>query len=403
MKTLSATIRVALLATGLLYLGQSVLSFAQEAKPAGTAATPAGTQTPKTTPTVMPTPAATPTTTPTPTPTPAAVATVKDVYKVGHEKNDPRDNERHRAGIGDSIVLQVENLKTLADRANCLDEKGETKSGCEVQQLVLFLDDIKIEKLYAESVDTAPGAGTVRFHLERTADSDHPWADVLGAPPFGSGFFERETSISVGLENESPIADGTKTKFHLIRIHLTWFIGGLAGVLLLIYYVLRLARESDMLRDFGLAPTAEGARKPYSLARCQMAFWFILVVASFLFIWMVTNALDIITGSTLALIGIGSGTALGAAAIEASNASDAAPPKAQASEGFLKDILNDPMGGVSFHRFQMFVWTIVLGLLFLYSVWKRLSMPDFGSTLLALQGISAGTYLGFKIPESRAT
>jgi len=27
------------------------------------------------------------------------------------------------------------------------------------------------------------------------------------------------------------------------------------------------------------------------------------------------------------------------------------------------------------------------------------SMPEFPETLLVLQGISAGTYLGFKIPE----
>jgi hypothetical protein len=29
-------------------------------------------------------------------------------------------------------------------------------------------------------------------------------------------------------------------------------------------------------------------------------------------------------------------------------------------------------------------------------------MPEFGATLLALMGISAGTYLGFKIPEKQA-
>jgi len=28
-------------------------------------------------------------------------------------------------------------------------------------------------------------------------------------------------------------------------------------------------------------------------------------------------------------------------------------------------------------------------------------MPEFSATLLALQGITAGTYLGFKIPEKQ--
>ena len=37
--------------------------------------------------------------------------------------------------------------------------------------------------------------------------------------------------------------------------------------------------------------------------------------------------------------------------------------------------------------------------LFIYSVWTSLTMPQFSDTLLALMGISAGTYVGFKIPE----
>ena len=41
----------------------------------------------------------------------------------------------------------------------------------------------------------------------------------------------------------------------------------------------------------------------------------------------------------------------------------------------------------------------VLGVLFVYSVWNRLSMPEFSAMLLGLLGISDGTYLGFKIPE----
>jgi hypothetical protein len=64
----------------------------------------------------------------------------------------------------------------------------------------------------------------------------------------------------------------------------------------------------------------------------------------------------------------------------------------------MKDLLTDA-NGVSFHRLQMFVWTFILGLLFIYSVWSRLAMPELSATLLALQGLTSGTYLGFKVPE----
>ena len=55
--------------------------------------------------------------------------------------------------------------------------------------------------------------------------------------------------------------------------------------------------------------------------------------------------------------------------------------------------------GVSFHRFQMAVWTVVLGFVFVVAVYNTLAMPDFSAMLLGLTGISAGTYVGFKIPN----
>jgi hypothetical protein len=57
---------------------------------------------------------------------------------------------------------------------------------------------------------------------------------------------------------------------------------------------------------------------------------------------------------------------------------------------------------ISFHRFQIFVWTLVLGIMFVANVYNELAMPQFSATLLGLLGISAGTYVGFKLPESKA-
>src|SRR5258706_324505 len=72
------------------------------------------------------------------------------------------------------------------------------------------------------------------------------------------------------------------------------------------------------------------------------------------------------------------------------------------SRGFLNDVMSDPTG-VSLHRFQMFVWTLVLGVIFIGSVYKNLAMPEFSATLLGLMGISSGTYLGFKVPEKQGS
>ena len=44
----------------------------------------------------------------------------------------------------------------------------------------------------------------------------------------------------------------------------------------------------------------------------------------------------------------------------------------------------------------MAAWTLVLGIIFVQEVYRGLAMPEFNASLLALLGISAGTYLGLK-------
>ena len=180
---------------------------------------------------------------------------------------------------------------------------------------------------------------------------------------------------------------------------------------------------------------------PYSLARTQMAVWFFLIVCSWFFLWLLTGTFNTLSNTVLALMGIGAGTALGAEAQDAGKstpaediagqiktlqgkvqdktivsieqnqldalqkrytaalAKDSQPPK---SENFFEDVLTDA-DGISFHRFQMFVWTIVLAVVFVSDVCQKLIMPDFDNTLLALMGISSGTYLGFMIKEPHSS
>lgn len=68
------------------------------------------------------------------------------------------------------------------------------------------------------------------------------------------------------------------------------------------------------------------------------------------------------------------------------------------SQGFWSDI-RDGGQGLSFHCLQVVIWTLILGLVFAFSVVQALSMPEFPETLLLLMGISNGLYLGMKIPE----
>ena len=248
-----------------------------------------------------------------------------------------------------------------------------------------------------------------------------------------------------------------------------FLVFAIAFALLLVGFLM-VARTSDMLRDSTIAPA--NGRRPYSLGRSQMAVWFFVVIAAFMFIWIVTGSVQAPSPSVLSLIGVSAGTALGAAMIDsnkqgaidnqiksldaerlqleteiASLVTSIAQLKARiaattagidtsalqdqvtkgeadvaqkqerksqiqgqlkaaataviprTSAGFLNDILSDE-NGVGFHRFQIAIWTTVLAMIFGFVVYNSLAMPDFPTELLALMGISSGTYLGFKFPEA---
>jgi cytoskeletal protein RodZ len=58
---------------------------------------------------------------------------------------------------------------------------------------------------------------------------------------------------------------------------------------------------------------------------------------------------------------------------------------------------------LTFYRLQMVIATLAFGVIFIWLVVTRLAMPEFSGTLLAFMGISAGIYLGFKIPERQSS
>jgi hypothetical protein len=326
-----------------------------------------------------------------PTNQPAAAQTkVIDAYNFAYP--DSKDPSHDTAEIDDIVVLKVEALGALVNQSRCVDEQNNPVPNCEERDILLFLERRQFPGNTVEALDV--NSGELQFHLRRTQENNEKWSDLLGNPPMDHRFFERPTAISVGLAGGSPVPSDVKD-FKLVRISRAWLWVATIGSVLMLAALIQLAIKSDILRDAGdptLDPKGKPLPKAYSLSRFQMAFWFVLVIASYVFIWLITDATDTLNTSVLALIGIGSGTALGSFAVDA-NKEQAAP-----SDGFLQDILSDATG-ICFYRFQMFVWTLVLGMIFLSSVWYSLSMPEFSATLLALQGISAGTYLGFKIPE----
>lgn len=325
----------------------------------------------------------------------------------------------NKIGLGYVVAVKADGLADFLE-----------STGTKCENLTLFINDVPIEGLTPDSCTLADGR--VRYTLVRDEESAAAWR-LLFTEPWQ---FTNVVSISVGPKGRlswPSTVDGLILEI-LPRF---WVIAYFVALALCFLLFIWLARNTALLRDRG-DDMAEGKQAPYSLSRFQLGFWIFLVTSAYIFIWMITGELDTITGSVLALLGIGSGTALGAALIDqskdeakataeqtaaaAATAAEATttttlvpapaaavPAKEQrsasrgfsVSRGFLRDVLSDERG-ISIHRFQLFVWTLVLGIIFCSVVYGSLEMPQFSSTMLGLMGISSGTYLGLKMPEGGA-
>jgi len=286
-----------------------------------------------------------------------------------------------------TIGVTVSNLQELLKAA-----------GNDYSKIILYLDGYPLKGIAAR-----PGGNDkLLFDLKNVKESKEAWNSLLGKPDIFPVPTEKHLSVTVGIANQAPVETDIKDQnaypMTVINKYGYWIF--IAALILLGVLFVRWARTSDVLR---VGPRlADGQFQRYSLGRCQMAYWFFIVAASYMFIWMVTSEYGVLPASVLALIGISAGTALGAVLIDASGpGSVAASVTPHPSTGFFNDIFSDEQGKVTFHRFQIFVWSIILGIIFIASVYRVLAMPDFPGELLALMGISSGTYLGFKFPEKQ--
>jgi hypothetical protein len=238
------------------------------------------------------------------------------------------------------------------------------------------------------------------FLLQRTNDSRDIWGIELSR-------IDGTDNVPVGI---GTVQSGFIAEVGTARLMLTgqvsmalWWV--LMAVLLVAIFWM--GATSGLLRDLPMRPAPGAAdqapltalQRPFSLARVQMAFWFTLAMGAYVYIWIKTGDIaNIIPDSVVTLMGISAGTTVLSAVVDTNGPSQ---PPIPSSGSFIKDILMDHES-ISFHRFQMLMWTIVLGFVFVKKVTGTWIMPDFDAQLLGLMGVGSATYLGFKIPAAQA-
>jgi hypothetical protein len=365
------------------------------------------------------------------------------------------DEAKLTASLGDEIILEIPDLKSLKAK--------ETPA----RKLALFIDCAPLNGVHATAWCIPDKK--VRFLLERTDDNRGQWQSLLKSlngkiVPIGIGFADDPETVVLAMN--SPM--------RLEVFKGPWPYIAAALILALLLLLLIYGALSNLLRD--LTPFPESAfkqtpnfffrwlpglgtirgtgidRPPFSLGRVQMAFWFFVITAAYLFLWLVLGDRNSFNATALTLLGISLTTGLVSRAIDVGKQGNVnqlktekaqldarraslespnnptptdeskqqlanikariaqidqqikeavVPPNEHKSEGFLSDILSDE-NGISLHRVQMVGWTLVLGLVFVAEVVTNLAMPVFDNTLLGLMGISSGAFIGFKFPEKKS-
>ena len=331
------------------------------------------------------------------------------VYNVVSDFNskDSLNPNLYMVSVGEHITLKVSGLNKLV--------KSRKK---DLSKLVLFIDNVKIWGCYPEFVDTI--TSTLKFQLIRLNGEDEiskknrdSWSQILGHPTS----FKRNVTVSLGFEDGLPFHTLIDKQFHanseysfsIIMIQKAQFIiVSVVFIILFFYVTFYVCRKTELIRGssgnyiYPKNNNSKNDKMPYSLSKSQLFFWFVLIVASTLYLWVVTGDYIPISDTALGILAISSLTSLSAAAVDThkNKGNDTNSNHLKWSKNYFVDILHDE-NGFSLQRLQIFVWTLLFGCYFIIQVWKTLSIPDIDPSMLILMGISSGTYVGFKLPEKK--
>lgn len=219
----------------------------------------------------------------------------------------------------------------------------------------------------------------------------------------------------------------------------------LAAVIVAVILV-RLTKASGLLKD-SMIPQMAPADRTYSLSRTQMFFWFVVIVATYVYLFIAKSAVPEVSDQAVMLMGISLATAGGAVWVDAAQSTpedalndalkalglssyqDVAQLQAQIgaadpaqlaalndkalllqtykdktapfkTQGLFRDLCTD-INGTALHRLQAVAWTVIIGAIFVYEALLSGAMPNLSANLLALMGIGNAGYVGFKYNETQ--
>lgn len=326
---------------------------------------------------------------PVPAPTPRPLPQVTNAF-VMYSKDGS-------VGAGDWLVIEVDHMSNVFTATTAT-------------MPVPVLDGIPLAGIEGRVPDR--NGQQIRFFLNRTKVNREAFNQLLS----GDGLDSKRVSISAGWPGSAP----WPTQASLQYRRLTETKARRLGVAYACYFLASvvIAFRSNFLRDplpaaLRVGDFATGKRRPpFSLAKVQMFLWTSVIFGAFLLVYAVTGDFGATPSSVFILLGVSGATSAGVLIPDSLKSLGLPPPATPEAtpfrvEGgrvvkgwFLWDLLSNA-DGLNWNRTQMLFWTVVLVVIFVRETMVTLAMPEFSDSLLALMGISSGSYvLGMSAEKS---
>lgn len=285
------------------------------------------------------------------------------------------------AVFGDYLYLQVSDIDAMIAYRDSL-----KKATCDSSAgIILYLNGNPMRDIGVMNIDR--NKNRIVFHLSR-----HSKYLMKFYPDFNYLWSAIPITVTAGFRNGTVLSIDPRMGTFMLKYVGNWaLVFALIMIITIIASFVILAARTNLIRIGNI-------ESAFSLALTQLSFWTIVVAASFIYIWIATEEVCSISGSTLILLSISVATTAGAKLIDIREGMTGDPNLP--SRGFFEDILSDELG-YSVHRCQMFLWTAILGVIFITNVITKQEMPQLDESLLALMGISSGAYVGLKTVENK--
>ena len=225
--------------------------------------------------------------------------------------------------FGDYVFVRVSSLKELRAYQATLRRTGKEDS---ISEMILYIKGNPMYDIPVLSFDHVNNQCI--FRLDRNSKF---------LPQFYALYTyiasAVEADFSVGFKNGSYITNDASGTVSMKYITWSLFWIAIGVILAVVAGIVILARNTTLIR------VGNSEKTQFSLAMSQLAFWTVVITMSYFYIWICTQELAPITGSTLILLAVSITTTAGAKVVDQGRrvlVKDLKP-----SNGFFTDILSD--------------------------------------------------------------